>query len=210
MTAPPRSIEAMLEALGAEPHFRESVVGDLAEEFGERAERDGLEHARAWYRREAMRAAPHLLRSGWRGARQRGLGHLLGVIATAFTGMLIVEWVVAGIVFGVLRATGVWHTSPRLLVSNPVWQVSMVALGTLSAMFGGYLAAWLDRDAPLFTPFVLGIVWAILEAVGLQITGGLLPEWYRLVVPLAILAGATIGGVIRVQQHVGWSVRNQR
>lgn len=200
MTTPPPPIESLLEALGAEPRFRESVIGDLAEEFASRAERDGLQSARQWYRREAMRATPHLLRSGWRVVRRRGLGRLLGIMLTAFTGMVIVERVIAGSVIGALRSE-VWHTSRRLYVSYPVWQVSMVALNTLSATFAGCIAAWLDHDAPLFTAIALGIVWSVLEVVGLQITGGPLPEWCRLVIPLAILAGTAMGGVLRVHQR---------
>jgi hypothetical protein len=143
MTTPPRSIESLLEALGAESGFRDNVVGDLAEEFTSRVERDGLESARRWYRREAMRAAPHLLRSGWASVRQRGLGHLVGILFTAFTGMLIADWVIAGSVFAALRSE-LLHTSPRLLVSHPVWQASLVAVGMVSATFAGY-----DGTSPL-------------------------------------------------------------
>lgn len=200
MTTPSRFIESVLEALGAESRIRDSVLGDLAEEFASRVERDGIDRARRWYRREAMRAAPHLLRSGWRSVRQRGLGHMLGIAVTAFTGTLIVEWVVFGITFGVLRALGVWRAPLRLYAGNPAWQVSMVALGVMCATLTGYVAAWLDRDAPLLTALALGIVWSTLEGIGMAVAGGVLPEWYRLVVPLAILSGTVPGAVLRARQ----------
>jgi hypothetical protein len=203
MTHPPRIVESMLEALGAESRIRDGVLGDLAEEFASRVERDGIGAARRWYRREAVRAAPHLLYSGWRGVRRRGLGRTFGIMFTAFTGTLIVEQVIFGMLFGVLRAAGIWHTPLRLAAVNPVWQLSMVALGTMCATLTGYVAAWLDRDAQLFTALFLGAVWSLLEAAGLAIAGGSLPEWYRLVVPLAILCGTAGGAVLRVNQVTG-------
>ncbi len=199
MIQPPRLIEALLDALGAEPRYRDSVLGDLAEEFASQAECEGVERAREWYRREALRATPHLLRSGWRRARQRGLGHLLGIFVTAFAGLFIVEIVIGGIVFGTLRALGLWHAPLRLSVASPLMQASIIVLGSVTATFGGYIAAWLGNDAPLFTAFAYGIAWSSAEAVGLAITGGMLPLWYRLSVPIVLLVGTTAGGILRVR-----------
>ena len=70
MIAPPRTAEMVLASLGAEPDFRDAVIGDLAQEFVERAERDDPSSARRWYYREAIRATPHLLRSWTRSAQQ--------------------------------------------------------------------------------------------------------------------------------------------
>jgi hypothetical protein len=58
--------ERLLAGIGADPEFIEAVVGDLAEEYAERAERDGVGVARAWYAREWLRTAPHVLRSAIR------------------------------------------------------------------------------------------------------------------------------------------------
>lgn len=200
MIKPPHLVEALLEALGAEPRYRENVLGDLAEEFASRAEHDGVDRAREWYRGEALRATPHLLRSGWRGARHRGLGHLLGICLAAFTGLFIVEIVIGGIVFGTLRALGLWHAPLRLSAAGPLWQASIIVLGSVTATLGGYLAAWLGNDAPLFTAFAFGVAWSSAEAVGLAITGGVLPLWYRLSVPIVLLVGTTAGGILRVRQ----------
>ena len=204
MITPPRSIEILLEALGAEPHYREAVLGDLAEEFALRAERDGEASALRWYRREAVRTAPHLLHSACHRARRRGLGHLLGVMLTAYTGVFIIEMIAVGVVFGTLRAFGVLHVPGRIRVDYPAWQASMIALGTLSAMLGGYLAAWLNEEAPLFTAFAFSIVWSVLQAIGLTITrtrGTLtLPVWYVVAVPVVIVLGIIFGGILRVRQ----------
>ena len=106
MTAPPRTIERLLAGLGAKPDFRNAVLGDLAEEFASRVEADGIESATRWYRREAVRAVPHLLRSWLRGARLGDIGHIAGVIATAYTGMLITFAILGGVIVAVVRALG--------------------------------------------------------------------------------------------------------
>ncbi len=55
--------ERLLIVLGADPEFVAAVLGDLAEEYAIRAGRDGRLVARLWYAREAMRSAPHVVRS---------------------------------------------------------------------------------------------------------------------------------------------------
>ena len=200
MITPPRTLEALLEALGAEPRRRDAVVGDLAEEFGSLVERDGVESARSWYREQAVRAMPYLFASGWRRARWRGLGRLLGIFATAYAGVFIIELVLVGIAFGTLRTLGLWRPPPRLSAADPLWQVSMLALGTVSGTLGGYLAAWLGSEAPFFTAIAFGVVWSSVEAVGLAFTRGVLPIWYLVAVPMLILVGTTVGGILRVRQ----------
>ena len=198
MTEPPRLIERLLEALGADPRFRDSVLGDLAEEFASRADQSGADDARRWYRAEAARALPHLLCSGWHRARRRGLDRLLGIFLTAYTGLVIIELMLAGIVFGALRTFGVLPSNLRMVVTNPVWLDASLVVGVLSATLGGYLAAYLESEAPLFTAVAFGVAWSSLEAAGLAISGHL-PIWYRLAVQIVILGGTTLGGILRVK-----------
>ena len=78
----PRS-ERLLRALGADPEFVEVLLGDFAEEYSERAARDGVRSARVWYACEITRSAPHLLLSGIRYAyrhRRVPLAALAGVL----------------------------------------------------------------------------------------------------------------------------------
>ena len=63
--------ERLLHALGADPHFVDAVLGDLAEERATRRGRDGARAANWWYVREALRSAPHLVASAIRGASWR-------------------------------------------------------------------------------------------------------------------------------------------
>jgi hypothetical protein len=60
----------VLQALGVDPSFAEAVLGDLAEEYAERAV-CGVSAARRWYVGQVLRSAPYLLRSAGRHAAGR-------------------------------------------------------------------------------------------------------------------------------------------
>jgi hypothetical protein len=74
-------LERLLHAIGADPEFADAVLGDLAEEHALRAARDGDVAARAWYVREALRSAPHLIRSALRHAARHSPARLALVLA---------------------------------------------------------------------------------------------------------------------------------
>jgi hypothetical protein len=68
----PRFAEALLRGFISDPDLEEAILGDLAEEWGERAERAGSGPASAWYWGQVLRSVPHLLRHGWlRRSRRR-------------------------------------------------------------------------------------------------------------------------------------------
>ena len=71
MSQPPRAVESILKGLGADPYLTDVILGDLAEEFDERAAFDGEAQARRWYTSEAIRSVPHLLRSAFGRLRTR-------------------------------------------------------------------------------------------------------------------------------------------
>jgi hypothetical protein len=95
-TAKPRIAplaERVLRRLGADPRFVEDVLGDLTEEYANRAESDGAFFARLWYVREAVRSTPHVLTSALRCAGRRERARLaacvtlsaLSIVGLAFT-----------------------------------------------------------------------------------------------------------------------------
>jgi hypothetical protein len=91
--APPRTpAERFCDLLGADPAFAEAVFGDLAEEFALRAAQDGVGAARRWYAREALRSAPHFVRSGLRCANWQARARLgmwvAGSVLAAAAGVL--------------------------------------------------------------------------------------------------------------------------
>lgn len=60
--APPPLAEVLVRSLIPRGHVRSSILGDLREEFGERAEREGLSAARRWYWRQAVTVFGNALR----------------------------------------------------------------------------------------------------------------------------------------------------
>ncbi|GLC24459.1 hypothetical protein [Roseisolibacter agri] len=116
------SIETLLERIGVDPVLAESVVGDLAEEYAERAARDGAGAARWWYVREALRSAPHLAWSALRRLDHRGRMRLAAGIAGAGVATCVaLLWWSAGAGPPVRLVTGVRDT----VVVNHVKAVSL-------------------------------------------------------------------------------------
>jgi hypothetical protein len=72
-----------LLSLGGDPAFIADLLGDLSEEYADRAERDGTCAAKWWYVREIVRSAPHLIwsamRHGTPSARARLAAYILAV-----------------------------------------------------------------------------------------------------------------------------------
>ncbi len=205
MTSPPRTIERLLSGLGAHPDFRNAVLGDLAEEFASRVETDGIRGATWWYRREAARAVPHLLRSWLCGARLRDVGRVAGVIATAYTGMLIASGILVGMTVRVARAVG-YHgplLPPFSLFESTAFLIGMLAFSGALGTAAGYVTAWVDSRTPLVSAATFGGL-LLLVQFGAQhtIAGPLpavLPEWYLVGAPALGCIGTIVGGVLRVR-----------
>ena len=205
MTASPRLTEQLLASLGATAGFRDPLLGDLAEEFARRVARDGEPAARRWYRREALRAAPHLLYDGVRHLRARDVVHLVGVVFTAWVLLGVVVALVAVPLAGVvLQGTGVDLASllapgaGRLPWQHPLLAAVMLELATLVALAGGRIAAALYGRAPLVGAIALGMTWTTLGLVVGALGGGI-PLWYRAAASVATLVGATLGGLLAVR-----------
>jgi hypothetical protein len=204
MIAPPLAIERLLGGLGAQSEFRDVLLGDLAEEFASRAETDGVASATRWYRREAMRAAPHLVRSWLRSVRRGDLGHLAGVVATAYTGALVLNITLMATVFGVVTSLG--YRVAQLPSSNVIAMTLILSTFSLFAGIfagvGGYLAAWLDSRAPLVTATTLGLLLFLQPFITRLLLAGpaahRFPSWYLNAVPVLELTGAIAGGLLCV------------
>ena len=69
-TEPASAAERVLQAFGVDGVFAEAVLGDLAEEYAERAT-CGVGAARRWYVGQMLRSAPYLIRSAGRHAAGR-------------------------------------------------------------------------------------------------------------------------------------------
>jgi hypothetical protein len=197
MTTPPRTTELLLESLGATPRFREPLLGDLAEEFTARVEREGRGPARRWYYREALRAAPHLLRDGLRELRARDVRHIAGVVFASYCFVIMLAFF-ASMVAGAIMGT--WQIAPARFAQpgDPLFYVGYV-FGFACVVTGGVIAAWLDERTPLVSALALGVLWASANVVGMMMARGPDVGWLRVAAPLGILMGAAFGGVLRVR-----------
>lgn len=205
MTAPPRTIERLLAGLGARPDFRNAVLGDLAEEFVSRVDADGVESATRWYRREAVRAVPHLFRSWLRGVRLGDVGHIAGVMATAYTGIAVIALILGGVIVGVVQVLGYQARSlpwSNLLASSAILSC-LLLFGCVFSTLAGYLAAWLDSRAPLVTAATFGTLLllgaSLVPHVFAVPVPRRFPTWYLTAVPIVEFFGTILGGILRVR-----------
>ncbi len=224
MIAPPRTTERVLASLGAEARFRDAVIGDLAEEFAHRAARDRLVAAERWYRREAIRAMPHLAQNALRRLGARGVLHKIGIAMTAYTMALMATLTAAAIVASIARELGA-PAGPLHVPPAMTWLAILVAFGILTldmamATFGGYLAAYLDDDAPLLSAGILGVLWVSVSLAGGAIVRAIvgppaaLPQqphvWLQTAAMVTVVGGSVAGGMLRVRTrqpaHEGFSL----
>jgi hypothetical protein len=199
---PPRSIECWLEALGAEPGFRDGVLGDLAEEFASRVERHGEASASSWYRREALRVAPHLLWNWVRRLRVRGVVQLVGVLVSSYVTLLMLGLLVGGIGYGVLRILGLpteYHLPWGNATAASALLAASLVFGALITALSGYIASLLGNEAPLASAVAYAIVWGLIEVVVALLAPGF-PVWYRCSIPVVVVIGTTAGGMLRVSR----------
>lgn len=201
MTSPPRIAEVLLRSLGARGDFCEPLLGDLAEGFAIRVDRDGPDLAQRWYWRETIRAVPHLLADWRRSLRAPDIRHLAGVVLTSYVFTAMLAFLGVALAIGTADALGSALRTP----AYPSSRVQLIALwlpvAITSTVFGGYIAAWLDRRAPLASAIALGLTWsAISLAVGGITRGHEVPAWYWLFAAALQVLGPTVGGVLCVRR----------
>jgi hypothetical protein len=188
MMYPPRLIESSLQALGAEPQFRDDLLGDLAEELAMRAERDGRWSARLWYYREALRAVPHLLRSWSQQLRFRSVARLGAAVVGAFVLVKVASIVDHVIAMRTIEANQI-GTSAALTI-HAILRLAHLVLG-------GYFAAWLGGREGLIAALAFGAlqsaasvaVWSLADVSVL----------FSVSVAGVTLVGTLSGAVLRVR-----------
>lgn len=186
----PRKTERLLEALGADTDFRDSVIGDLAEEFEIRLQWDGPRAARRWYYRESLRVAPYLLRDWWRTLRLRHIGHFAVVVLLSSLGAIVLDFLIR---LGLIRLLATRGVPLDALPSLP-GAVALLLLWTLvDAAFAGYVAARIGRRAPLPSALLVGVVW-----VCVMILSGWqhVPRWFLALNVTMMMTGSVAGGAI--------------
>ena len=199
MIAPPVTVERLLEALSTKTDFRDGILGDLAEKFALRAEREGAAAARRWYYREAIRATPHLLRHWARGLRAPDVRHMADIVIASFVFAETLLFFLELTVTSVTKALGVY---PIILTQAPAGRILPAVALTLLAMgaiMGGWIAAWFDERTPLVNALALGVAWSCVIIVMSAIVGTREPIWYTVCATALVAAGTTIGGIVHVR-----------
>jgi hypothetical protein len=198
MIAPPLTAERLLEGLSTKTDFRDGILGDLAEEFAERAEIDGVATARRWYYREAFRAMPHLLLDWARSLRLRDVRRLANVLFASYFLVTMLVGLLLMMTRGALDSLGI---TPDFLVvaPRPVLPAVGLTLGAASAVLAGYVAASLDKKTPLASAIALGLLWSFAGIAMSFIFGTPETTWYRLAATIVMVAGTTIGGTLHIR-----------
>jgi hypothetical protein len=204
ITQPPRWMNRLLQATGADPEFRDDVLGDMADEFMIRLAYDGEDEARRWYVREGLRTLPHLARNWLMQGPRAPFGYLARTVLKAYGLTSLVAGVAFGIVSAVLATTGASHDAngPALFI-RVLGLPGFLALAMSLAVFGGFTAARLGKRAPFACAIGLGAFWSGLAIAGSAIVFLLhLPvfpplTWLAAEAALVML-GTTLGGVWRV------------
>ena len=196
MSQPPRAMESILKGLGADPYLSDVILGDLAEEYDQRAAFDGETDARRWYVTEALRSVPHLLRNAFGRLRVGDVPRLVGNALFAWLSLLPIGLTLYVFVASVLRLLGVdWFRYP--IQTSGFFVLAMFAM-PVSGLVGGYIAAWRNARAPLIGAAAFGVVLTCINLIaGLFAPSPLTPA-YRIAALAMFNAGAIIGGAIRV------------
>jgi hypothetical protein len=181
---PPYLIELALEGLIRDPRQREALLGDLAEEWTKRASTHGGNAANRWYRWQALRALPHLVRDA---LRQTGWpAILLGIVV-----LPVLQWVT--LVLGFITSIALVYPLAWLGVHPAINTVAWV-LGTLWSFVAGMVVARVFPRSPMPAAFVLAffaLIVAVTPREGAMMA--LVTPWYllgtKIVAPPATLLG---------------------
>ncbi|MEO5814657.1 MAG: hypothetical protein ABIT20_05195 [Gemmatimonadaceae bacterium] len=197
MITPPLTTERLLEALTVRSDFRDGILGDLAEEFAERAERDGEAHARRWYYSEAAGVVPHLLHDWGRSLGFREARRLANVL---FASYFLVELLVAVVQIATRAIVQTLGISAGFLGSSPQSSPTriLVLLAVVALMFG-YCASSLDKKTPLASAILFGAVWAAAMCLAtIFIAPAGTSMWFLVAGMVIMFVGTTAGGILQV------------
>jgi hypothetical protein len=198
----PRWIERLLASCGAERRYRETVLGDLAEEFSIRVEEQGIGVARRWYYREALRSVPHLLRSWIRGLTARDVLRLAGAtIAAGVVSRLLSVLIPLAIVMWLgVRPDSIdivaiaWRDVLRDTVYLKWFALASMRTVPLAA---GFVAASLYPRGRMIATLAVASINVLYGVVGLAIVTPLSP-WLLLSMSVLPTSLTVLGGATRV------------
>ena len=197
---PPWFTERLLDSFIEKREVSEDVLGDLAEEWHQRAERQGPRAASWWYRKQATKSVIHLLRSGCGPALTPAL--FGAALAAALPLLLFAGWAasmtsIADVLMGMFGNGGGdgGETLPLTRTAPAVWAARALIAAFFCGFIGGFLLALLSRAAGMVQVTLLAALW-IPCALALQaLAAESWPEWYGVTLPVVLILSTFAGGI---------------
>ena len=180
--------ERLLECIGSGSRLRDSIIGDLAEEYASRAETDGVTAADRWYRWEALRVAPHLLRDSMKHLSRGGAARMSAAVLCAFVVLLVFDAGAREAFRAVAEATGGGDS----VALTPFVVALFLSWSAIDGAVAGVVAARLGSSKAIHATLMI----AFLAVSAIVATGWSdMPPWFLLLNSLAVTMGALLGGV---------------
>jgi hypothetical protein len=200
---PPWFTERLLDSFIAQPEVSQDMLGDLAEEWHQRAESQGPRAASWWYRKQAARSVVHLLRSGCGPTLTPAL--LGAALAAAlplvlFTGWAAVMTSVADLVLSMFGNGGGegGETLPLTRTAPAVWAARALIASSVCGFAGGLLLSLVSRVAGMLRVTLLAASW-LPFALALQLlVAQRWPQWYGVSLPVTLILSTFAGGLLGV------------
>lgn len=197
---PPWFTERLLDSFIENPELSEDMLGDLAEEWHQRSERQGPQAASWWYRKQAARSVVHLLRTGCGPALTPAL--FGAALAAALPLLLFTGWAasmtsIADLLMGMFGNGGGdgGETLPLTRTAPGVWAARALIASFVCGFIGGLLLGLLRRAAGMVQVTLLAASW-IPCALALQgLAAESWPEWYGVALPVVLVLSTFAGGI---------------
>lgn len=195
----PRTVEMILDGLLGNSSMKDALLGDLRQEWSERASESGERAANGWYRVQALRTVPHLLLQWWRETPWHALlGAALAILVVRMLTMI----------FGMMLLILVAWPLSRLGLGLAFTTI-LGSVGTsLAAFAGGALIARAFRQTP-----VPAVIWLFMLTVittfslGRADTQGVVAPWYLITDKVFSVAAVLFGAALAMRRNHTRAVR---
>ncbi|HEY4100349.1 MAG TPA: permease prefix domain 2-containing transporter [Gemmatimonadales bacterium] len=185
-TPPPDARLLLSTLIGTHP-YRDSILGDLEEQYAERLESTGEAAARQWYRREVVRSIIPFV--AMRGAACRSALRVVAAVLAAYAGTL---GLIAALVPPLERIAAVRGAPP--------FGLGYLVLLTIIGAMAGYAAArFAAKDARLGAQILLIVTLAI--GAGHVAKGAPSERWLRAVKVIMLATAFAAGAAAASRRH---------
>ena len=197
---PPWFAERLLDSFIDNSKVSDDMLGDLAEEWHQRSEREGPRAASWWYRKEVARSVIHLLRSGCGPALTPAL--FGAALAATLPLVLFAGWAasmtsIADFVIGMFGSGGGdgGETLPLTRTAPAVWAARTLVASFVCGFSGGFLLALLCRAAGMVRVTLLAAAWVPCALALQTFAAEGWPEWYGVTLPVVLVLSTVAGGI---------------